>query len=750
MSESERINFDAMIKAAKQKAAAEKEAAQKAAADLAYSRYNKAAVNSGSIIINYLLRKRLIDSNYDVKVDENQALILPIRDLVAGNISSLQTIQDDGQKRFMSGGQVKGMGLILGSLSTVDCFTLSDLKGLPRVAVSEGAATAMTVRDALGCPVVIAFSSGNIPAAAALIRTHLPDIDIIVCGDIGNGQDKAEQAAKLVKGLIVLPTGKDGTDFNDDFVAGLNAGLSRDDSLAAIRERIESQIKGDSLPVVMSDATTVMDDDKRPIVLVNNRDLREIANDAEKLIAGDTLVFAESGKRLIKLLDDGERLPITKHGLRDIAMSNARFMREKKDKEGNTFLVPDNLHLESCEMVLSRGQWGSVRVLNGVTASSLIMTDGRVIASAGYDDVSGIYALSGGCYPSISDKVSHDDALGALAVLYDLLKEFDFDTPEDASAAMSLLISSLLRPVMRTCPMFLVNAATFGSGKTALAQVAAIIATGKKADATPWTGKPEELEKRLLSLSLAGLPVAFFDNLMGDLHDESGAFAAFLTSEFYSGRVLGESRMVGAKTKMLMLATGNNVTPLADMARRTIAIRLTPDCENPEARTFSRDLEDYVIKHREQIIKSVLTLVKGYFDAGCPVPAGMSKAGSFSDWEKLARLPLLWLGVVDPWLVVGRSQAVDPDKLALGALLSAITRRGWGLSPFNAGQVASENAFIEIMPDDMKVRGEVNLRKWGKWFGSKVDVIVDGLKLVKAPIKTDGKNWFIIESVKTV
>ena len=151
-------------------------------------------------------------------------------------------------------------------------------------------------------------------------------------------------------------------------------------------------------------------------------------------------------------------------------------------------------------------------------------------------------------------------------------------------------------------------------------------------------------------------------------------------------------------------ATGNNVTPLADMARRTLAIRLTPNCENPEARTFSRDLEAYVIEHREEIIKAILTLVKGYFDAGCPIPERLNKAGSFADWEKLARLPLLWLDVVDPWLVVGKSQAVDPDKLALGAMLEAITRRGWGHTPFTAGHVAAESLFVDIMPDEMKVR----------------------------------------------
>ncbi|MCL4556534.1 MAG: toprim domain-containing protein [Gammaproteobacteria bacterium] len=749
--EEERRAFAIESRQRKEQAEREKVESQKAAAALAVNKYDKAVTVDGSIN-GYLLRKYL--GHYCVKADNGQALILPIRDLVNGQIASLQFINLDGSKPFKKGGRLQGCGLILMSADTTQKHTVKDLAGHARVALCEGFATGASVRDALGCPVVVAFAANRLEDAARQVRQHNHDIEIVFCADndtgksVNTGANYAAEAAASVGGIVALASGVDGrTDFNDDFIfAGQlpNGGFDREAGLKAIREAIEQAIchsvteRGSALQPAYN---------AMPIALVKHGGLAQTADDVELSVARDPFVFSEGGKRLIKLLPDGERLPLIAHSVRDCAMRHTKFVKERVTKEGERVLVDVDCPIDACHMVLSRGQWDNVRVLNGVTGSSLIMTDGRVIASAGYDDVSGVYGLIGGCYPSVPDKVSRDDALIALNVLCDLLREFDFDTTEDASAAISMLISSLLRPVMRTCPMFLVNAATYGSGKTALAQVAAIIATGRKADATPWTSRPEELEKRLLSLAMSGLPIAFFDNLMSDLHDEGGSFAAFLTSENYSGRVLGESRMVGAKTKMLILATGNNVTPLADMARRTLAIRLTPNCENPEARTFSRDLESYVIEHREEIIEAILTLVKGYFDAGCPIPERLNKAGSFADWEKLARLPLLWLGVVDPWLVVGKSQAVDPDKLALGAMLEAITRRGWGHTPFTAGHVAAESLFVDIMPDEMKVRGEVNLRRWGKWFSSKVDVIVDGLKLVKAPIKTDGKNWFTIEKM---
>jgi putative DNA primase/helicase len=69
---------------------------------------------------------------------------------------------------------------------------------------------------------------------------------------------------------MALPTGKDGTDFNDDFVASLNAGLSRDDALAAIRESIESQITADSMPDFQKAAMGITTVSNNPVALLND------------------------------------------------------------------------------------------------------------------------------------------------------------------------------------------------------------------------------------------------------------------------------------------------------------------------------------------------------------------------------------------------------------------------------------------------------------------------------------------------
>jgi len=84
--------------------------------------------------------------------------------------------------------------------------------------IVEGMATGCSVHEATGQSVVVAFSSGKLPAVAAELRKRFPDREIIVAGDQGNGSGKAVEAARMIGGKVVLPVMPDGTagsDFND-------------------------------------------------------------------------------------------------------------------------------------------------------------------------------------------------------------------------------------------------------------------------------------------------------------------------------------------------------------------------------------------------------------------------------------------------------------------------------------------------------------------------------------------------------
>ena len=123
----------------------------------------------------------------------NGALMIPMK--LNGKISSLQFINRNGEKRFLSDGE-KGYYLI-GKIAP-DAPTC----------IAEGFATGASIHEATGHAVVVAFDAGNLHKTAALLRAKYPDMVIVLCADddeTGTGQRKATEAAQAVGGLLALP-----------------------------------------------------------------------------------------------------------------------------------------------------------------------------------------------------------------------------------------------------------------------------------------------------------------------------------------------------------------------------------------------------------------------------------------------------------------------------------------------------------------------------------------------------------------
>lgn len=440
--------------------------------------------------------------------------------------------------------------------------------------------------------------------------------------------------------------------------------------------------------------------DKRTIY-VTEGGLDSLAQDIELAISHDDKVFFDAVFGLISLGKNGDKNVMTKTKLRIIAMNHATFLKEISNGKYRVINCP----LDACDAVLSLDEWPNVRVLKGITRNSLILTNGHFINKPGYDDSTGVYALHMGCYPSISASVSKDEAMNSFNNLCSLLKDFPFDTTLDLVAAIAMLISALLRPVMRTCPMALLNASNPGSGKTTLAQLFSVVAIGKPAAILSWSEKNEELEKRLFGFAKQGIEFALFDNVMHDIDDRGGILSGHITGSEIMSRKLGTSDIETAKTNFFIVATGNNIGPLADMARRTITIRLTPNVENPESKNFEREIIEFTTNNRELIIKDILTVVKGWFDAGCHVPNDISRAGSFQDWERLARFPLLWLDQPDPWLAVSRGKNLDPEKIAFDAFIKTLIETIGLHKDFSVECLLTNREIMMVIPDSLKDRG---------------------------------------------
>lgn len=137
-------------------------------------------------------------------------LIVPMRDSI-GKLHSLQFIDCDGNKRFLSGGLKKGCYFAIGGPAESLC-------------IAEGYATAATLYQATNLPIAVAFDAGNLMPVAQSLRTKFPHIKIIICADndantpCNPGLTKAREAAASVDAFLAVPPCNG--DFNDFFVGG--------------------------------------------------------------------------------------------------------------------------------------------------------------------------------------------------------------------------------------------------------------------------------------------------------------------------------------------------------------------------------------------------------------------------------------------------------------------------------------------------------------------------------------------------
>jgi phage/plasmid primase-like uncharacterized protein/KaiC/GvpD/RAD55 family RecA-like ATPase len=215
---------------------ADKAAKETAAAKVAASEWDSATEDFTRV--EYLARKRA--KPYGVRA-AGDSLLIPARD-IDGKLWSRQTIDGAG-KWFLDDGRIAGCFHVLGSLD-----------GAKRALLCEGYATAATLHEATGLPVIMAFSAGNLEPVAKAVHARHPDLRLVICADDdykrsdNPGLTKARAAAKAVDGILAVPKFGEGrpdkaTDYND---------LMFLRSLSEVKTQIEQAIAA-SVPPLAAD-----------------------------------------------------------------------------------------------------------------------------------------------------------------------------------------------------------------------------------------------------------------------------------------------------------------------------------------------------------------------------------------------------------------------------------------------------------------------------------------------------------------
>lgn len=117
----------------------------------------------------YAARKKLVAERLR---QDGSKLLIPMLD-AKGTLWNLQRISTDGAKRFLEGGRIHDLFMIIGEVS----------RESTEVALCEGYATGDAIHQATQLPTVVAFSSGNLLRVARLWAESRPDLLYTVFAD---------------------------------------------------------------------------------------------------------------------------------------------------------------------------------------------------------------------------------------------------------------------------------------------------------------------------------------------------------------------------------------------------------------------------------------------------------------------------------------------------------------------------------------------------------------------------------------
>ena len=240
----------------------------------------------------------------------------------------------------------------------------------------------------------------------------------------------------------------------------------------------------------------------------------------------------------------------------------------------------------------------------------------------------------------------------------------------DESSFLVALLTAVCRPSLHLAPGVLLRAAPMsgaGAGKGLLARCICIIAFGREPHAVTAGANAEELEKRIAAELIEGSPALFLDNLNNTAF-RSDLLASAITERPARVRLLGRSQMVPLNASAFVILTGNGLTVSEDLARRFVAVDFDARTEDPEARPFATDIRVEVTKRRTELLAALLTIWR-WGRIATDIKPGIA-LGSFEQWCRWVRDPLLALGCQDPVERVSEAKQRDGRRQAVADLFA--------------------------------------------------------------------------------
>jgi hypothetical protein len=225
--------------------------------------------------------------------------------------------------------------------------------------------------------------------------------------------------------------------------------------------------------------------------------------------------------------------------------------------------------------------------------------------------------------------------------------------------AMVAFYGALLLPHTIKRQGTLYNANTQRSGKTLLAQMAIIPVQGRcKLRSRP--DSPEEFRKVLDSTALGASPYLVLDDLTGTLRNQD--LNAFMTSPWWSGRLMNSQREFEVPTHTNVFLTGHNLDTSGDIAGRVMEVRLHVEEADAQAHKVRRVINEHWLiesENRAEICSALFALVRHWHEQGRP--EGASTKPGFEAWCRTFGGIVTAAGFGDPCERRATDETTDPE-----------------------------------------------------------------------------------------
>lgn len=252
--------------------------------------------------------------------------------------------------------------------------------------------------------------------------------------------------------------------------------------------------------------------------------------------------------------------------------------------------------------------------------------DGKptLIAESGYHPETQTYLELDPSLENAVDAVRGTDAdvTRARKILYSVIGKFPFDSAASRTHLVAMLTQHFVRELIDgPTPLYAISAPEPGSGKTFLASIANILATGEKEseeNRSGWLGDMDAQRKDITSkINRNGAPaLLLIDNVEEGRVFGDGWFSSSFTSRTYNDRPVHSGVELSVPNKWIWVATGNNFQLTPETARRSVSIRLDAKHSRPAERKFSFDPVERAMERREKLVWAVLTFVSAWAAKG--------------------------------------------------------------------------------------------------------------------------------------